>query len=130
MKMKKFLALVCAGAMALSLAACGGGSSTPATNDGGADANADASGENITLVMSQRDEFLSTLVDGAEKAANALGVHLTTVDCQSDASKGIQFVETARNAGEKAIIVNVVDPAQASAIIDAAGDIDKNSFAL
>ena len=129
MKMKKLLALVCALAMALSLAACGGGSSAPAPSGGesadGADAAAPASGgsENITLVMSQRDEFLSTLVDGATKAAEQLGVKLTTVDCQSDASKGIQFVETARNAGEKAIIVNVVDPAQASAIIDAAGDM-------
>jgi ABC-type sugar transport system substrate-binding protein len=125
MKMKKFLALVCAGAMALTLAACGGGSTAPAPS-GGDDSGAAApssGAENITLVMSQRDEFLSTLVDGATKAAAELGVNLNTVDCQSDASKGIQFVETARNAGEKAIIVNVVDPAQAQAIIDAAGDM-------
>ena len=130
MKMKKFLALVCAGVMTLSLVACGGGSSAPApaTNDGaeaaeGAEAAPAAAAENITLVLSQRDEWLSTLVDGATKAAAEMGVKLNTVDCQSDASKGIQFVETAKNAGEKAIIVNLVDPAQAQQIIESAGDM-------
>ena len=126
MKMKKFLALVCAGAMALSLAACGGGSTpAPASNDG-AGGGEEASGgatENITLVLSQRDEWLSTLVDGATNAAASMGFNLNTVDCQSDASKGIQFVETAKNAGEKVIIVNLVDPAQAQQIIESAGDM-------
>ena len=117
MKMKKFLALVCAGLMALSLAACGGGGNA----SGGGEAESGA--ENITLVLSQRDEWLSTLVDGANKAAGELGVNLTVVDCQSDTSKGIQFVETARNAGENVVIVNLVDPSQAQAIIDAAGDM-------
>ena len=125
MKMKKFLALVCAGVMALSLAAGGGGSAAPANTDGssgGEEASGGAS-ENITLVLSQRDEWLSTLVDGAAKAAASMGFNLNTVDCQSDASKGIQFVETAKNAGEKAIIVNLVDPAQAQQIIESAGDM-------
>ena len=127
MKMKKFLALVCAGVMALSLAACGGGSTpAPAANDGasgGEDAATSGAAENVTLVLSQRDEWLSTLVDGAAKAAAAAGINLNTVDCQSDASKGIQFVETAKNAGEKVIIVNLVDPAQAQQIIESAGDM-------
>ncbi|MBR3570379.1 MAG: substrate-binding domain-containing protein [Oscillibacter sp.] len=129
MKTKKLLALVCAGMMALSLAACGGGSApAPApSNDGAAPADsgaaAPAAAQNITLVLSQRDEWLSTLVDGATAAAAEMGVTLTTVDCQSDASKGIQFVETAKNAGEQVVIVNLVDPAQAQQIIESAGDM-------
>ena len=37
---------------------------------------------------------------------------MNTVDCISDSSKAIQFVQTAKNAGEQVIIVNLVDPAQ------------------
>jgi ABC-type sugar transport system substrate-binding protein len=128
MKMKKLLALVCAGVMALSLAACGGSTPAPAPATDGADdaaapADTGAAAQNITLVLSQRDEWLSTLVDGATAAAAEMGVTLTTVDCQSDASKGIQFVETAKNAGEQVVIVNLVDPAQAQQIIESAGDM-------
>lgn len=114
MKCKKLLTVLLAVLCAMSLTACGGSSSSSDSSD---------SGKNITLVLSQRDEWLSTLVDAAEAAAKEQGYKMNTVDCISDASKAIQFVETARNAGEKAIIVNVVDPAQANAIIEAAGDM-------
>ena len=60
---KRLLALGIAGVMALSLAACGGGgSSAPAGSDSGSTGGgAAAGGEKITLIMSQRDEFLSSL---------------------------------------------------------------------
>src|SRR5699024_11384217 len=47
----------------------------------------------ITLVLSNRDEFVSALEAGALKAAEELGVNLITQDAQSDTSKMIQFVE-------------------------------------
>ena len=120
MKLRKLTALLLGTAMALSLAACGGS----AAPTGGDDAPAPSGGgDKVTLVLSQRDEWLSTLVDGAQAAAADAGVSLTVVDCQSDASKGISFVESARNAGEKGVIVNLVDPAQAGAILEAAGDM-------
>ena len=125
MKLKKLFALVCAGALALSLAACGGSTPVPAVADGaggGEEPSGDAS-ENVTLALSRRDEWLSTLADGAAKAAAAAGINLNIVDCNSDASKAIQFVEAAKNAGEKVVIVNLVDPGQAQRIIESAGDM-------
>lgn len=107
MKFKKVVSLAIAAVMTMSL---------------GVIAHADGD-KNITLVLSQRDEWLSTLVDAAEEAAKEQGYNMNTVDCISDSSKAIQFVETAKNAGEEAIIVNLVDPAQATAILEAAGDM-------
>lgn len=131
MRYKKFLAQIMAGLMCVSvLAGCGanGSTSSAGSASGSGSAASDDSNKSITLVLSQRDEWLSTLVDAAESAAKDKGYKMNTVDCQSDVSKAIQFVETARNAGEKAIIVNLVDPSQASEIIDAAGDDMKVVF--
>lgn len=117
MKCKKLLAVLLAALCAMSLTACGGSSSSTSSSDS-SDGN-----KNITLVLALRDEWLSVLADGCESAAKARGYSMNTVDCNNDASKAIQFVQTARNAGEEAIIINVVDPAQATALIEAAGDM-------
>lgn len=118
MKFKKVLSVFLAILCIMSLAACGGDKSGDAASD-----SAESGNKNITLVLSQRDEWLSTLVDAAEAAATERGYKMNTVDCISDASKAIQFVQTARNAGEEAIVINVVDPAQATALLEAAGDM-------
>ena len=56
-KMKLFATLAVTAAMVLGLAACGGGSSAApaATDSGSTGGGAAAGGENITLIMSQRD---------------------------------------------------------------------------
>ena len=122
---KRLLALGIAGVMALSLAACGGGgSSAPAGSDSGSTGGgAAAGGEKITLIMSQRDEFLSSLEAGAKKAAGELGVNLVTQDANQDESKQIQYVQAAAADGQKAIIVNPINPSACQSIIDAAGDM-------
>ncbi|MDE6455455.1 MAG: substrate-binding domain-containing protein [Dysosmobacter sp.] len=134
---KKFLSILLSCILLLALATgCGGdsGSSSGDTGSGSAssgDTSADTTGggdassgnKNITLVLSQRDEWLSTLVDAAEAAAKEKGYNMNTVDCLSDVSKAIQFVESARNAGEEVVIVNLVDPSQAGEIIEAAGSM-------
>ena len=101
---------------------------TAATDEGddaAADDSADASGDvgSITMILALRDEFLSTLEAGAIAAADEMGINLTTQDAQSDTSKLLQFVETARNDGQKAIIVNPVDPETCPQIVEAAGDM-------
>lgn len=129
MKLKKLSAMLLSCALLVTLlAACGGGSGSGSSDTGsssGSSGSASSAGgnTNITLVLSQRDEWLSTLVDAAEAAASSRGYKMNTVDCISDASKAIQFVESARNAGEEAIIVNLVDPSQATAVLEAAGDM-------
>jgi ABC-type sugar transport system substrate-binding protein len=125
-KMKLFATLAVTAAMVLSLAACGGGSSAaPAASDSGSTGGgaAAAGGEKITLIMSQRDEFLSSLEAGAKKAAGELGVNLVTQDANQDESKQIQYVQAAAADGQKAIIVNPINPSACQSIIDAAGDM-------
>ena len=128
-KMKLFATLAVTAAMVLSLAACGGGSSAaPAASDSGSASTGEAAapaagGEKITLIMSQRDEFLSSLEAGAKKAAGELGVNLVTQDANQDESKQIQYVQAAAADGQKAVIVNPINPSACQSIIDAAGDM-------
>ena len=102
-----------------------------AKDDAATDGEDAASGDmaevlgDITMVIANRDEFLSEMESGAIKAAEALGVKMTTVDAQNDQSKLLQFVETAKNNDQKVIIVNPVDAAADACqqIVDAAGDM-------
>lgn len=142
---KRLLASLLAGVLVLgTLAGCGGSSDEKASSSsadteetaesedsesedsassGDADV-AEALGD-ITMIIANRDEFLSEMESGAIAAAEQLGVKLTTVDAQNDQSKLLQFVETAKNDGQKAIIVNPVDAAADACqqIVDAAGDM-------
>jgi len=129
---KKLLACIVTSIMAMSmLAGCGdsSGTSTETSSDTDSEtesteeSSGDAAGEKITLIMSQRDEFLSTLESGAIEAAEEFGVNLTTLDAQNDTSKMLQFIETARNDGQKAVIVNSVDSDATADYIKAAGDM-------
>ena len=128
-KMKLFATLAVTAAMVLSLAACGGGSSAaPAATDSGSASTGEAAapaagGEKITLIMSQRDEFLSSLEAGAIAKAKELGVNLVTQDANQDESKQIQYVQAAAADGQKAVIVNPINPSACQSIIDAAGDM-------
>ncbi len=80
-------------------------------------------GENITIVFSQKDEWLGNLEAAAKDAADEYGINLVSQDSLSDTSKQIQFVTTAAANGEKAIIVNLVDPNIAPDVVEAAGDM-------
>jgi len=79
--------------------------------------------ESMTMILAERDEFLSTLESGALETAKELGIKLNTADAQADTSKMLQFIESARNNGEKAVIINMVDPTTAQQCIEAAGDM-------
>ena len=114
--------------------ASGGASSedsAPASEDAGLEdsipASEDTSSEDslgaITFILSWRDEWLSEMEEAAITEAKELGVSLTTVDAQNDTSKMLQFIETARNDGQKAVIINMVDPETAAQCVEAAGDM-------
>ena len=135
---RKLVMAILAGAMAFGTLAGCGSSSSSSTSSGGASSSdssssstSSASSEtktstediNVTLIMSLRDEFLSTLESGAIKAAEEVGINLTTQDAQNDQSRVIQYVETARNNGNAAVIVNLVDADAAEQIVEAAGDM-------
>ena len=122
---KKLLAALMASAMMVSMLAGCGGNTTSTTQEGGetAEEGGSSDGYSMTLIMSLRDEFLSTLEAGAQSAASELGVKLSTQDANNDASRTIQFIESARNAGDDAVLVNLVDAATAQQCIEAAGDM-------
>lgn len=82
-----------------------------------------AEGYKMTIIMSSRDEFLSTLERAASDAATELGIDLSAQDAQNDSAKVLQYVEAAANAGEDAVIINLVDTETAQECIDAAGDM-------
>ncbi|MDO5142871.1 MAG: substrate-binding domain-containing protein [Eubacteriales bacterium] len=108
--------------MTAMLAGCGnsGGGTDGGSSDGGSSAG---SNYDMTLIMAQRDEFLGELEAAAKAVASEVGVSLTTQDANSDTGKMLQYIETARNNGEKAIIINMVDPATAAQCVEAAGDM-------
>jgi ABC-type sugar transport system substrate-binding protein len=105
--------------MCATLVGCGSSSSSSDTS------SSSSSGDktSITLIMALRDQFLSELEASAKEQAADLGIELTTQDANNDTSKLIQYIESARNAGDKAIIINMVDPATAAQCIEAAGDM-------
>ena len=120
MKNKRLLALLAAGVMTVGcLAGCGGSAET-ADNGSAASNGGSGSTGNMTLIMAQRDDFLSTLESAATKAGEERGYKIVAQDAQNDAQKQIQFVETAKNGGDSACIVNPVDSDAAQSVVDAA----------
>lgn len=78
----------------------------------------------MTMIMSSRDEFLSTLEGAAKDAAASIGnINLSTQDANNDPAKVLEFIEAARNAGEDAVIINLVDAETGAECIEAAGDM-------
>lgn len=64
----------------------------------------------ITFIISQRDEFLSSMDAAAKQEAESQGYKLISQDSLSDANKQIQFVTATNAMNAKSIIVNLVDP--------------------
>ena len=78
----------------------------------------------MTVIMSSRDEFLSTLEKGATDAAAEIGgIEISTQDANNDPAKVLQFIEAAANAGEDAVIINLVDAETGAECVEAAGDM-------
>ena len=121
MKRRIFAGLIASAMMASMLAGCGGSSGSNGNAQGGDKASGD--GYSMTLIMSLRDEFLSTLEAGSKSAADELGVTLASQDAQNDTGKMLQFIESAKNAGDDAVLINLVDAATAQQCIEAAGDM-------
>lgn len=120
MKRKKIMtALLATVLSAIFLMSCG--SSDLGDSTGGTSASSEEI--SVNLILSARDEYLSIMEREANQVAAEYGVTITAQDAANDTAKQIQFVETARNNGDKAVIVNLVDPAAAAEIVEKAGDM-------
>ena len=104
--------------MAVGMTACGGTS-----NDAGsAAAGGDAAGSGAIglAVSTQNNPFFVTLVEGAQKAADAAGVKLVVTDAGDDAAKQTNDVDDLISKKVSVLIVNPVDSdAIAPAVEDA-----------
>lgn len=76
----------------------------------------------LTLVVSQRDEYLTYLDQAAKAAAEARGCSIESFDCGGDMNKQIQYVQTAAESGSKAILVVLADDARADEVVQAASE--------
>lgn len=97
-------------------------------NEGGDDeegpeGSSDGREETFTLILSQRDEFLNSLEQGAKEAAEELGVNLIIQDAAQDEGRQIKYIQDAAADGQKAVIVNPINPEACQSIVDAAGEM-------
>lgn len=129
--MKKILAMILVIAlMAAFFTACASdtASDDASAGDNGATSAGDTADTgdgtySMTFIMPTRNEFNTAMADGMQQKCDELDVVLTMQDVNNDSSKVIQFVESARNAGDDAVIVLPVDSETIPQIVEAAGDM-------
>jgi ABC-type sugar transport system substrate-binding protein len=80
--------------------------------------------KNITFLLSLNDNtFITELAAAVEKEAEKAGYTLKILDSKNCSELQIKQVESAKKNGEKAIIINIVDPNDAPNILKASGDM-------
>ena len=111
MSKKRFLAMLMAGAMALTMTACG---SKPADEggpaDGGDDASAGGAHKIALIAQHQTNAFQIAIAEAAEAKAKEMGVELTILSADQDAATQISQIEQCVSEGYEAILFEPVDP--------------------
>ncbi|MCB6366776.1 sugar ABC transporter substrate-binding protein [Intestinibacillus massiliensis] len=120
---KRLLSMLLVGAMAMSLAACGGDTAgkdadqKPAAGDTADTAGSSQKNYKIALCMShQTNEFTTAVGKGAKEKAAELGVTVEVFDGKQDQATQINQIETAINQGYDGILV---EPISADGIVPA-----------
>lgn len=124
--MKKLLAIVMAGAMALSLVACGGSSApassaapaAPAASSEAAPAEAPAGGKVGICIYKFDDNFMTTYRNALQKILEDKGYEVTVVDGNNDQAKQTEQINTFITQGVDALIINPVMTSAAAQMID------------
>ena len=118
--MKKALALTIAAAMALSLAACGGDTSTSTTSTGGTTGTGDtatagdstsgtSSGFDATvLYYAYSDTYISSVRTALDAYLEAAGITYTDYDSNNSQTTQNEYIDTAISNGTDLLIVNMV----------------------
>ena len=110
--MKKFLALMMAFAMSLSLVACGGG-------DKSGDASKTEEGGTIGVCIYKFDDaFMTTYRNALQKILEDKGYKVTVVDGNNDQAKQNEQINTFITQGVDALIINPVMTSAAATIVD------------
>lgn len=77
----------------------------------------------ISLSYNPEDEFIAGLQGALKEAAGNAGYSLIVHDSMNSPSLQLEQVESARKRGARAILINLVDPDLAPALLEAAGDM-------
>lgn len=125
MRIRKLVAVAMTAAMAFTMVACGGTSTSgESSGETSGEASGESSGESLGsvgfAVSTLNNPFFVTLTDGAEAKAKEAGVELIVVDAGDDAAKQTSDIEDLLSKNISVLIVNPVDSdAVAPAIEDA-----------
>ncbi|MBQ2800483.1 MAG: D-ribose ABC transporter substrate-binding protein [Lachnospiraceae bacterium] len=121
MRIRKLMAVVMTVAMAFTMVACGGTSTSgESSGDTSGETSTEASGTVGFSVSTLNNPFFVTLTDGAEAKAKEAGIELIVVDAGDDAAKQASDIEDLLSKNISVLIVNPVDSdAVAPAVEDA-----------
>ncbi len=119
MKMKRWAAAFLTGCMCLGMMT---GCEQPLNAKEAAEDNGTSYDGTISLIISEKDEYLSTLDQAAKAAAVAKGCTYESVDCGDDMDRQIEAVQAAVQNGSEVLIVVLADDTRADEVIEAAGD--------
>ena len=126
--MKKHRKALAAGMIAfMYLTACGTGSSTGSESQipsGGSNTGTEAGGTyEMCYIATVEDEWLSELMNDMSAAAAENDVRMEIRHAGNDTSKVIESIEQAKDDGKDAVIVNMAYSDDATACVEAAGDM-------
>ncbi len=130
MKLRKSFAIILMGMLAVStMGGCSnsgsGSSSSDSSSSGGSSSSSNSNDGQlkIGLTMAVRDQFLTQIEDGVTNAIED-GVQFQVFDAENDTQKQISHIQTWRTQGYDAAIVNIVNPDDASMLVEEAGDMN------
>lgn len=111
MSKKRVLAMLMAGAMALTMTACGSKPTDEGNTASGSDDAAAGGAHKIALIAQhQTNAFQIAIAEAAEAKAKELGVELTVLSADQDAATQISQIEQCVSEGYEAILFEPVDP--------------------
>lgn len=118
MEINKLFKTMMAGAMALSLAACGGSDDSSSTaSDASANSGSNGGGEGEVSVFyyTYGDDYISTVRAALDKDLADAGISYVDYDGNNNQTTQTEQVQTAISKGSKCLVVNLVDTASQDA---------------
>lgn len=116
--MKKFIAFVLSALTVFTMSGC----MVTIDGEGSGSSASEKSGAIGLSISTQNNPFFVTLAEGAEKAAQDLGVLLTVVDAGDDVTKQVSDIEDLVSKNISVLIVNPVDSDAVTGAVQAAMD--------
>lgn len=114
--MKKLIAILLSAVLACQLTGC----MLTIDGEGTGSSDAEKSGAIGLSISTQNNPFFVTLAEGAEQAAEELGVPLTIVDAGDDVTKQVSDIEDLVSKNISVLIVNPVDSDAVTGAVQAA----------